>query len=95
VFIEVLNSNNGGGYTQNYIQQSDLVSVRLFFENKKSMQRVYFALKYAIRKVQEKQVELKLNGTHPIQVHADDVSLLGNNVYGSRMKGVQKKNLGN
>jgi hypothetical protein len=38
-----------------------------------------FALEYAIRKVQENQVRLKLNGTHPMLVHAD-VNLLGDNV---------------
>jgi hypothetical protein len=38
-------------------------------------------LKYAIRKVQETQVRLKLNGTHQLLAYADDVNLLGDNIY--------------
>jgi hypothetical protein len=37
-------------------------------------------LEYAIRKVQENQVELKLNGPHQLLAYADDVNLLGDNV---------------
>jgi hypothetical protein len=39
-----------------------------------------FALEYAVRKVQENQVELKLNGTHDLLVYVDDVYMLSDNV---------------
>jgi hypothetical protein len=39
-----------------------------------------FALPYAIRKVRESQVGLKLNGTHQLLAYADDVNLLGDNI---------------
>jgi hypothetical protein len=40
----------------------------------------YHCLEYAIRKFQENQVGLKLNGTHQILAYADDVNLLGDNI---------------
>jgi hypothetical protein len=39
-----------------------------------------FSLQYAIRKVQDNQVGLKMNGTHQLLVHADHVNLLGDNI---------------
>jgi hypothetical protein len=54
---------------QNGLKQGDALSSLVFS----------FALEYAIRKVQENQVGLKVNVTHQLQVYADDVDLLGNN----------------
>jgi hypothetical protein len=39
-----------------------------------------FALEYDIRKVQENQVSLELNGTHQLIVFADNVDLLGGSI---------------
>jgi hypothetical protein len=39
-----------------------------------------FASEYAIKKIQESQVGLKLNGTRQFLAYSDDVNLLRNNI---------------
>ena len=39
-----------------------------------------FALEYAIRKVQETNLGLDINGTHQVLAYADDVNLIGDDI---------------
>jgi len=38
-------------------------------------------MEYAIRRVQVNQDGIKLNGTHQLQVYADDVNILGGGIH--------------
>jgi len=55
---------------RNGLKQGDAVSPLLFS----------FVLYYASRRIQVKQVGLKLNGTHQLLVYADDDNVLGGSI---------------
>jgi hypothetical protein len=56
--------------SKNGLKQRDSLSSLLF----------NFALKYALKKVQESQVGPKLNVTHQLLVYSNDVNLLRDNI---------------
>ena len=52
------------------MKQGDALSPQLF----------NFSLEYAIRKVQETNLGLDMNGTHQVLTYADDVNLIGDDI---------------
>jgi hypothetical protein len=55
---------------QNGLKQGDALSPFLF----------NFALEYTIRRVQESQEGLKLNGTHQVLAYTDNLNIVGENI---------------
>ena len=47
---------------------------------------LYVALEYAIRKVQETNLGLDMNGSHQVLAYADDVNLIGDLYQNNRKK---------
>ena len=55
---------------ENDLKQGDTLSPLVF----------NFVLEYAIRKVQETNLELNMNGPHQVLAYADDLNLIGDDV---------------
>jgi hypothetical protein len=65
-----------------YIVKSDNFPIQNYFKKEMIYRHCFFnfSLGYTIRKVQENQVELKLNGVHQLLVYADAMNVLGDNI---------------
>ena len=61
---------------ENGLKQGDALSPLLF----------NFVLEYALRKVQETNLGLDMNGTHQVLAYADDVNLIGDDVRIEKMQ---------
>jgi hypothetical protein len=62
------------------VKRDVLYNILIEFRVPRFIKMCLIALEYAIMKVQEKQVRLKLNGTHQLLAYAVDVNLLGDNI---------------